>query len=90
MPVETWNYRGTDERYIEPVAEDFVEAFDVGTVRENGTRDNQYLSPGDVAGVALAGVKELAQQNQELRQIMGELRHRIAELEGAKAPRGGK
>jgi len=84
LDVEAWQYKDSDERHIWPYAEDFVEAFDVGIVREDGTRENQYLSAGDVAGVALAGVKELAQQNQELRQIIEELRQRIAELEKAK------
>lgn len=86
LPVEAWQYKNSDERHIGPVSEDFVEAFDVGTVR-NGRRDDKYLSPGDVAGVALAGVKELAQQNQELRQIIEELRQRIEELEKVKTLR---
>jgi hypothetical protein len=90
LPVNAWQYKGSDERHIGPVSEDFVQAFDVGTVR-NGLRDNKYLSPGDVAGVALAGVKELilrnqklTQQNQELREILEELKQRITELEKAK------
>jgi phage shock protein A len=67
----------------------------VGTVRRDGNRDNHYLSPGDVAGVALAGVKELTQQdqemrkelqrvtgqNEELRRMVEELTQRISELE---------
>jgi hypothetical protein len=81
MPVEAWQYNDSDERHIGPVSEDFVEAFDVGTVRSDGNRDNHYLSPGDVAGVALAGVKELIQENQELKQIINDLTERIAGLE---------
>jgi hypothetical protein len=88
MPVEAWQYKDSDERHIGPVGEDFVEAFDVGTIKEDGTRDSQYLAAGDVAGVALAGVKELAQQNQELRQIIEQLKEsnvlleaRVGELE---------
>lgn len=91
LAVDSWEFKDSDERHIGPYAEDFVEAFDVGTIREDGTRDNQYLAAGDVAGVALAGVKELAQQNQELRQIIEQLRQsntlleaRVAELEKAK------
>ncbi len=84
LSVETWQFRGSGERHIGPRADDFVEAFDVGTSREDGTRENQYLASSDVAGVALAGVKELVQQNQELRQIVEKLRQRIAELEKAK------
>ena len=90
LPVEAWQYKDSDERHIGPVSEDFVGAFDVGTVRSDGTRDNKYLSPGDVAGVALAGVKELIQENRELKQIIQELRQRIAKLEGARASKGGK
>ena len=86
LPVEVWQYKDSDERHIGPVSEDFVQAFDVGTVR-NGRRDDKYLSPGDVAGVALAGVKELAQQNQELRQIIEGLSQRISELEKVKTLR---
>ncbi|MGB2697376.1 MAG: tail fiber domain-containing protein [Candidatus Zixiibacteriota bacterium] len=84
MPVQAWEYKNSDERHIGPVAEDFVEAFDVGTVREDGARENKYLASVDVAGVALAGVKELIQQNQELRQTIEELKQRIAELERGK------
>ena len=84
LDIEAWQYKDSDERHIWPYAEDFVEAFDVGTVREDGTRENHYLAPGDVAGVALAGVKELTRQNRELRQIIEELKQRIAELEKAK------
>jgi hypothetical protein len=95
LPVEAWQYKNSDERHIGPVSEDFVQAFDVGTVRSDGSRDNHYLSSGDVAGVALAGVKELnqqeqelrkevrrvAEQNEELRKMVEELTQRIAELE---------
>jgi hypothetical protein len=84
LPVEAWNYRGTDERHIGPVAEDFVAAFDVGTVREDNTRDDKYLSPGDVAGVALAGVKEIIRENEELRKLVVDLKERVEELEKKK------
>lgn len=91
LPVEAWQYKNSDERHIGPVSEDFVQAFDVGTVRSDGNRDNQYLSPGDVAGVALAGVKELvlkneelAQQNQELKKMLEDLKQRINRLEQGK------
>jgi hypothetical protein len=58
------------------MAEDFVAAFDVGIIRESdGQRDNQYLAASDVAGVALAGVKELLTKIEQLEA-------RIAELEG--------
>jgi hypothetical protein len=84
LPVESWQYRDSDERHIGPYAEDFAAAFEVGSIKEDGTRESQYLAAGDVAGVALAGVKELARQNQELKQIIEDLRQRIEELEKSK------
>ncbi|MBN1213387.1 MAG: tail fiber domain-containing protein [candidate division Zixibacteria bacterium] len=59
MPIQSWTYKDTDEKHIGPVAEDFQAAFDIGTVDENGWRENKYLAASDVAGVALIGVKEL-------------------------------
>jgi hypothetical protein len=84
LPVEAWNFKNSDERHIGPVAEDFVSAFDVGTVREDGTRDNKYLATEDIAGVALAGVKELIKENQELKQTIEKLSQKIAQLERTK------
>jgi len=90
LPVQAWRFKGTQERHIGPVSEDFVGAFDVGTV-QNGRRDDKYLSPGDVAGVALAGVKELLRkneeltlQNQELRDMLEKLAQRVNQLENEK------
>lgn len=90
LPVEAWQYKDSDERHIGPVSEDFVQAFDVGSLRRDGSRDNHYLSAGDVAGVALAGVKELIQENQELKQIIGDLTQRITQLEKTENPGSGK
>lgn len=82
MPLEFWQYRNSDERHIGPMAEDFSAAFDVGIIREtDGQRENQYLAAGDVAGVALAGVKELIQLVNELKEENQELKSRIEELE---------
>jgi hypothetical protein len=81
VPVEAWNYKDSDERHIGPMAEDFVAVFNVGVTRNDGSRDNQYLAARDVAGVALAGVKELVQQNRELQQIIEQLKQSNASLE---------
>ncbi len=90
LPVQAWQYRGSSERHIGPFAEDFVGAFNVGVLREDGSREDQYLSASDVAGVALAGVKELIQENQELKKVVEELEQRIADLENTKASGGRK
>jgi hypothetical protein len=64
------------------VAEEFVEAFDVGVIRESdGQRDDQYLAASDVAGVALAGVQELLKKIEILESRNAELERRITELE---------
>jgi len=81
MPIESWNYKGTDELHIGPVAEDFVGAFDVGAIREDdGLRENHYLAAGDVAGVALIGVQELTKENVELRQRIEQLESMVQAL----------
>ena len=81
MQLEAWNYKGTDERHIGPVAEDFAAAFDVGTIREDdGMRENHYLAASDVAGVALIGVQELTKENAELRQRIEQLESMVQAL----------
>ena len=66
MSVGAWECRATGERHIWPCAEDFHEQFDVGVLKEDGMRDVEYLAAGDMAGVALAAVKELHRTQQEL------------------------
>lgn len=81
IAVESWNYRESEEKHIGPMAEEFVATFDVGSIRESdGRRDDKYLAASDVAGVALAGVKELIKQNRELSQIIEELQEDVAAL----------
>ena len=92
IPVTAWNYKNSDERHIGPMAEDFVAAFDVGTIREDdGRRENRYLAARDVAGVALIGVKELAKQNQELRERIDQLEALVeailAQQDGSNQPK---
>ncbi len=81
MPIRAWCYKHTDERHIGPVAEDFVNAFDVGVIREqDGHREDHYLAASDVAGVALAGVQQLARENAELRDRIEELEALLVSL----------
>ncbi len=47
---------------------------------DDGTRDNKYLSSGDVAGVALAAVQELNQRNQELSDRVAALQILVEQL----------
>ncbi len=84
LPIESWEYKGTGERHIWPCAEDFHEAFDVGVLKKDGTRDNRYLAAGDIAGVVLIGVQELYRITNELQQKsqeIDELRTQVAQLQ---------
>ncbi len=77
LSMESWEYKGTGERHIWPCAEDFHEQFDIGAQNDNSARDTKYLAAGDVAGVALVGVKALYQKTKKIE----ELEARIAQLE---------
>ncbi len=54
LPISSWNYRaqGDGVRHIGPMAQDFFEAFDVGT-------DDRHITTVDADGVALAAIKGL-------------------------------
>ena len=81
LSISSYNYKGTTEKHIGPMAEDFVGAFDTGVNRESdGKRDDKYLSSGDVAGVALAGVQELMKKIEKLEGENVQLRKDISEL----------
>ncbi len=85
LSLPHYNYKGTTEKHIGPMAEDFVALFNVGSVDENtGQIDPMYLSAKDVAGVALAGVKELSERNRELQEQVQLLLKRIENLESNK------
>jgi hypothetical protein len=87
LSIDAWRFKGTDERHIGPLSEEFVAAFDVGAIDEsNGLRDNSYLSTVDVAGVALLAIQELGRKTQELERQTAEisnLREELAELKKA-------
>lgn len=53
LQIAEWSYVSQDQRHMGPMAEDFVAAFKLGP-------DNMHVSPGDMAGVALAGVQALS------------------------------
>ncbi len=78
LNIEGWNYRNSDEYHIGPYAEEFIRAFDVGAIDENtGKRVNSHLAASDVAGVALAAVKELIEKNRALELRIEQLEKKI-------------
>lgn len=83
VPVLTWNYKADSQsiRHLGPMAQDFYAAFGLG----GGDR---HIAPLDVAGVAIAGVKELHLQVQErdarlvaLEKENEELKRRLSRME---------
>jgi hypothetical protein len=59
LSVTKWKYKGTSEYHIGPMAQDFYDAFNLGT-------DNKHIGTTDPAGIALIAIQELAQQNDSL------------------------
>ncbi|HEY1113839.1 MAG TPA: tail fiber domain-containing protein [Chitinophagaceae bacterium] len=74
LNITRWRYKGSGNEYhIGPVAEEFYELFKVGT-------DQKYLSTIDPSGVALAGIQELARENEELKQLVNQLVKEMQQL----------
>ena len=79
MELQGWYYKNTNEYHIWPFAEDFHAAF--GTGVENQEDASTHLAAGDVAGVALMGVQELARRDNERAKENDALKKKIVELE---------
>lgn len=78
VPVSSWNYisEGKTTRHLGPMAEDFYEAFKLGT-------GNTSIGVQDLTGVSLAAIKALDQRTNELQQKTVEveqLRAQVNEL----------
>jgi hypothetical protein len=81
VPVSTWNYisEGNSTRHMGPMAEDFFEAFKLGT-------GNTSIGVQDLGGVSLAAIKALDQRTVELQQKTAEveqLRSEVNDLRSA-------
>lgn len=76
LAITKWNYKGTDEQHIGPVAEDFKAVFHLGV---NG--DDQHISTIDAAGVALKAIQALEKKIKEKEDKIAELESRLKKLE---------
>jgi hypothetical protein len=82
MEFTTWNYIGQDAakfRHYGPMAQDFYEAFgkdEVGTIGSPTT-----VNSGDMAGVMMSAIKELAERNAKLEAENAAMEQRDARLE---------
>jgi len=68
IEISSWNYisEGRSVRHVGPMAEDFFNAFQLGT-------GNTSIGVQDLTGVSLAAIKELDQRTNELRQKTAEV-----------------
>jgi hypothetical protein len=80
MDVKAWYYKGTQERHIGPVAEDFYQAFGTGVLDEP-VYLGKSLAAGDVAGVSFMAVKELIVKNEQQQTQINALTKKIEQLE---------
>lgn len=105
LPIREWSYKGSRDRHLGPVAEEFHAAFALGA-------SERTLSPTDVSGVALAAIqglqaavaedragaaaqlaerdREIALLHQRLDRVMARLASLDTQSECAGGGRGGK
>jgi hypothetical protein len=78
IPIQTWNFKSQPEsvRHIGPVAQDFRDAFRLGT-------DDKHIATVDADGVALAAIQGLYQIVQEKEKQIQQLHARVLRLERA-------
>ena len=76
LPIAEWNYKNDnqDVRHLGPMAEDFAAVFELGS-------DDKHIAPGDMAGVALAALQALREENETLKKSNAELKTRLDRLE---------
>lgn len=75
LSITQWNYKSEGESvtHIGPTAQDFKKAFGVGS-------DDKSISTVDPSGIALAAIKELNKQNQDLANQNKELQKQLDDL----------
>jgi len=85
LPISQWSYEAQDEsiEHIGPMAQDFYNLFGLG-------EDDKHINTLDPDGIALAAIKALNDQNENLneqneamRQMIEELQERLTALENS-------
>jgi len=74
LQIAEWQYNGEDIRHIGPMAQDFYKAFGLG-------QGETTITSVDADGVALAAIKALAQENQELEKELENTEQHMETLE---------
>lgn len=75
LPISQWNYKveSDDVTHIGPTAQDFKAVFGVGT-------NDKTISTIDPSGIALAAIKQLSKENEELKSQVAELKRMVEDL----------
>ncbi len=75
LPISQWNYKteSCEVKHIGPTAQDFSKTFGVGS-------DGKSISTIDPSGIALAAIKELNRQNQNLKSENENLKKQLEAL----------
>jgi hypothetical protein len=62
LPIQQWNYKDDENKvlHVGPMAQDFYAAFNVGA-------DDKHIATVDADGIALAAIKALKAEKDELR-----------------------
>ncbi len=76
LEIPRWNYIGTTETHIGPLAEQFKEVFGLGVAD-----DNEHISTIDVSGVAIRAVQALIDRNRIYEEKLLQQERRFLELE---------
>ena len=82
LNLTSWNYIGQDAsqfRHYGPMAQDFFAAFGHDTVGTSGTPTT--INSGDMAGIMMVAIKELATETAAMREENAAMKKRLAELE---------
>ncbi len=75
LEIKNYKYKGNNNaRHISPFAEDIYFTFNIGETPK-------YLAALDVAGLSIVGIQQLAKENEDLKNKIGELEKRLEKLE---------
>jgi hypothetical protein len=86
LELSSWNYKGHDPkqfRHYGPMAQDFFAAFGDDGVGKIGTETT--LNTGDVAGILMAAVQALGNENADLKARIEHLEKKLKDI-GAEKP----
>ena len=73
IPITEWQYKGSEERHIGPMAQDFYAAFGLGL-------GETTIATVDADGVALAAIKALALENKVIKEENRKLQKTITDI----------